>query len=280
MNSMKMARSLIRQILPARMKRLLSRFIAKCQALFLRYKFSFPGASTRSQRSPYPFISNKDNFLEKLGEKYLPTKRLHNYLIYYWMHLRDIRMDVKSVLEIGIQTDHSIRMWEEFFPNAIIHGIDIDPACKQFEGDRRRIFVGDQGDYAFLRQVTESAARPFDIIIDDGSHLVSHQLRSFDYLFATMSDHGIYVIEDTGGCVGDYDLRTVNSLKALIDEIMYWPKGYDPPNWPHLSRFPDKAGWPAKNVVGIAFYRWIVFVMRGRNPEDNPFLSSLDFNES
>ena len=87
-----------------------------------------------------------------------------------------------------------------------------------------------------------------------------------------MSDHGIYVIEDTGGCVGDYGLRTVNSLKTIIDRIMYWPDGFDARNWPYLSHFPDEASWIAKNAIGIAFYRWIVFVMRGRNPQDNPFL--------
>jgi hypothetical protein len=279
MNPVKILGNLVRNILPAWAKPFLWRLITKGQSLMPRYKFSFPGASAYSQRSPYPFVVNTDNLLGNLAEKYLPTKRLHNYLVYYWMHLRDIRLDVRSVLEIGIQTDHSIRMWEEFFPNAIIHGLDVDPNCRKFEGGRRRIFIGDQGDYDFLRQVTENASQPFDVIIDDGSHLVSHQLRSFDFLFPTMSDHGVYVIEDTGGCVGDYDLRTVNSLRTLISEIMYWPRGFDPKNWPHLSKFSNEASWIARNVIGIAFYRWIVFVMRGRNPEDNPFLTPFGANE-
>jgi len=119
----------------------------------------------------------------------------------------------------------------------------------------------------------------FDIIIDDGSHRVEHQLASFDFLFPTMSDHGIYVVEDTGGCVGDPELATVNSLKTLIDSIMYWPKGFQPEDWLHLPSFPDEARWIDKNVVGIAFYRWIVFIMRGKNPRDNPFLAALPSDE-
>lgn len=96
--------------------------------------------------SPYKFIVNQDNELERLGERHQPTKRNHDYLPYYWMHLRDIRMDVTNMLEIGVQTDRSLRMWEEFFPNAMIHGLDIDPACQQFQGGRRVMHIGDQGD--------------------------------------------------------------------------------------------------------------------------------------
>jgi hypothetical protein len=205
----------------------------------------------------------------------MPTKRQHNYLAYYWMHCRDIRFDVRNVLEIGVETDHSIRMWEEFFPNATIYGVDIDPSCRRFEGDRRRILIGDQGDVNFLRRVIREAGEAFDIIIDDGSHRVDHQLKAFGLLFPAMSDHGIYVIEDTGGCVGDFDLTTVNALKRVVDGIMYWPNGFDPRNWPHLTEFPAGATWVDQNVIGIAFYRWIAFVMRGRNPQDNPHLSPL-----
>jgi hypothetical protein len=240
------------------------------------YKLSLPGASPTRRESPYAFAISRDNPLEQLGEKYLPTKRTHNYLPYYWLHLRDIRFDVRSVLEIGVQTDRSIRMWEEFFPNALIHGMDIDPACKQFEGGRRRILIGDQGDDLFLRKVSETVSAPFDVIIDDGSHRVADQLRTFQSLFPTMSDHGVYVMEDTGGVVGDYQLKTVNTLSTLVRDIMFWPSGFRPQDWPHLASFSPETSWATRNVTGIAFYRWIVFVMRGHNPEDNPFLTPFD----
>jgi hypothetical protein len=98
-------------------------------------------------------------------------------------------------------------------------------------------------------------------------------LKTFDFLFPRLSTHGIYVVEDTGGVVGDFELRTVNSLKRLIDHVMYWPAGRDPAAWSTLATFPDSASWPDRNIVGLAFYRWMVFVFRGRNPEDNPFLA-------
>jgi hypothetical protein len=272
-------RSLAKEVLPERAQHFLSYLIRKRRALMPRHKFSFSNASEESPESPYPFFVSSENALDELGTRYRPTKRRHNYLPYYWMHLRDIRFDVRNVLEIGIQTDRSIRMWEEFFPHATICGIDIDPRCEQFEGGRRRMFVGDQSDPDFLRRVTEESGGAFDIVIDDGSHRVEHQLKSFDFLFPTMSDHGIYVVEDTGGCVGDPELATVNSLKALVDSIMYWPRGFRARDWMYLRDFPGEARWIDKNVVGIAFYRWIVFIMRGKNPRDNPYLAPFPSEE-
>lgn len=176
-------------------------------------------------------------------------------------------------MEIGVQTDHSIRMWEEFFPNATIYGLDIDPKCKQFEGGRRRILIADQSNADFCRQVIRETGRDIDIVIDDGSHRIEHQLKSFSLFFPTLTEHGIYVVEDTGGVVGDQELVTVNAQKELVDNIMYWPKDFNPVDWPYLADFPDKAKWIDRNIIGVAFYRWIVFVMRGKNPQDNPYLN-------
>jgi hypothetical protein len=222
-----------------------------------------------------PSAALPDNLLEELGKKYRPTKREHGYLRHYWTHFRDIRESVKTVCEVGVQTDRSVRFWEEFFPNAQICGIDIEPACREFEGGRRRIFIGDQSDPVFLESVLSEMGGSFDILIDDGSHEVVHQLKTFEYMFPRLSPHGIYVVEDTGGCVGDTELITVNSLKALVDNIMYWPAGLPTTEWPQLESFDERASWADKNVVGIAFYRWIVFIMRGRNPEDSRYYSQM-----
>ncbi len=268
---MNTVRRLARRVLPDGAQRLLRSLIARGQAMRPAHQFSFATAPVHAPRSAFPFLVNTENLLEALGAKYAPSKRDHNYLVYYWMHFRDIRLDVRSVLEIGVGTGSSLCLWEEFFPNAVIHGIDVDPRCRTLEGERRRIFIGDQGDHRFLEQVITQASSAFDIIIDDGSHRPDDQLQAFECLFPAMSDHGVYAIEDTG--MGD-GLRTVNALKAVVDHVMYWPSGYPPRDWPYLSELPREAGWLARHVIGIAYYRWIVFVMRGRNPQDNPFLHS------
>lgn len=212
------------------------------------------------------------NFLEELGEKYKPSKRKHDYLKHYWTHFRDIRNNVKRVCEIGVQTAASLKMWEEFFPNAVIYGIDVNPQCKALESGRCKIFIGSQADEVFLQKFLQEIGGPLDILIDDGSHVAEHQIFTFQTLFPMLNEHGIYVMEDTGGCVGDISLQTINHIKKLIDNIMHWPKQVTPGNWSKLWTFPEGASWFDRNVVGTAFYRWIAFVMRGKNPEDNPYL--------
>ena len=66
------------------------------------------------------------NFLEKLIEqgtnpirhtiaKYRPSKLQHNYLETMDKYLFRIRDDVKKVLEIGVQTDRSVKMFKDYF---------------------------------------------------------------------------------------------------------------------------------------------------------------------
>jgi len=262
-----------RRNLSPRMRENAERWVAEARRLRPIRRFAFAQTPSSPVPSPYPFPVAPDNPLADLGARYQPTKRLHNYLPYYWMHFRDIRDHVTRVLEIGVQTDRSIRMWEEFFPNATIFGLDIDPACERFSGDRRRVLVGDQGDPACLQRAVDAAGGAFDIVIDDGSHRVEHQLASFEFLFPRLSDHGIYVMEDTGGCVGDPGLATVRSLGTLVESILYWPRGLPAADWPHLHAFPESASWRDRNTIGLAVYRWLVFVFRGHNPGDNPHLA-------
>ena len=73
-----------------------------------------------------------DNLLGDLEDKYTPSKMFHNYMVHYWTHLRDVRHQVRKVVEIGVQTPASLLMWGEFFPNATIFGLDVDPACERY----------------------------------------------------------------------------------------------------------------------------------------------------
>src|SRR6188474_973795 len=127
------------------------------------------------------------NPLEVLGEKFDPSKQYLDYLRHYWRHLGDVRHQVRKVCEIGVETSNSVSMWEEFFPQATIHGIDIDPACRAFEKGRIRIHTGDQNDPTFLDQFVHETQGEFDLIIDDGSHVPSHQISTFERLFPVLA---------------------------------------------------------------------------------------------
>ncbi len=126
-----------------------------------------------------------------------------------------IKDSIKTLLEIGIQYGGSLKMWKNYFPKAIIYGIDIADSCKRFEEERIKIFIGDQSNIEFLKTITD-AGKSFDIIIDDGSHKRSHQLASFNYLLPFVKSNGFYIIEDIDGT---FETKSLDSLISPFDII-------------------------------------------------------------
>jgi len=132
--------------------------------------------------------------LEELARKHGTDKAGHGYMPHYERHFEKFKNETFNLLEIGVHKGASLRMWKEYFPNAQIHGIDKNPAAKEFEEDRIKVHIGSQGDAAFLHDTAYSA--PFKIIIDDGSHMWWHQTISCDILFKGLTADGVYVVED------------------------------------------------------------------------------------
>lgn len=62
--------------------------------------------------------------LDELSVKYGTDKGSlkHNYMPFYEKHLPK---NPKKILEIGVLKGASLAMWSEYFPEAIIHGLDL-----------------------------------------------------------------------------------------------------------------------------------------------------------
>lgn len=105
--------------------------------------------------------------------------------------------DKLTILEIGVRGGGGLYTLKEYFPNATIIGLDIDASCKQWEQADSNIFVriGDQSDTNVLQKIIDEFGM-IDLIIDDGSHICSHQIKSFEFLFNKLNLGGMYVIED------------------------------------------------------------------------------------
>jgi len=105
------------------------------------------------------------------------------------------------LLEIGVggydlktSGGASLAMWADYFHDAQITSIDI--AEKRLPPHPRiKLFQGSQDDAVLLNRVCDERG-PFDVIIDDGSHMPKHVVASFQHLFPRLADGGIYVIED------------------------------------------------------------------------------------
>lgn len=135
--------------------------------------------------------------LLELMRKHRTDKAEHRFDIPYSRLLDDHRHEVTRVLEIGVKRGSSLRVWEDYFPNARIFGIDIQPKYAAFASERSQVFIGSQADQELLRQVSTAANFSFDLIVDDGSHMSDDQVASLKYLWPSLkAPHGIYALED------------------------------------------------------------------------------------
>ena len=164
--------------------------------------------------------SSKDPVLDNLIEYYGSDKNLSGYNTVYGELMYNIRDKVTNVLEIGIgsllqnnkysfigNTQHypeykpggSLRVWRDYFPNATIHGVDIEEDCRITE-DRIETFIFPSMDLYQCK--TNLFKYKYDIIIDDGDHSAISQLITFKNLAPLLKEGGLYFIEDLGGYQG------------------------------------------------------------------------------
>ena len=134
--------------------------------------------------------------LEEIGRKHGTDKVTHGYLPHYERLFAPFRHDTFSLLEIGVRTGESVRMWHDYFPHARIVGLDIEAVRLPDEAELTRYtFVqGSQDDPETLGRLAQEHA--LRVIVDDGSHLWSHQIATFQALFPTLSAGGVYICED------------------------------------------------------------------------------------
>ena len=134
--------------------------------------------------------------LDELGIRYVTDKSslVHNYMPKYERLFAPFRDAKITILEIGVFDGGSLLAWESYFPRATIVGLDIRPACKQHEGGRRVIEIASQADTEAMSAIGQKY-KP-QIIIDDGSHQADHILVSFQALYSSLGEGGLYIVED------------------------------------------------------------------------------------
>lgn len=131
------------------------------------------------------------------------SSKKHNYLVNYERALGHLRHHDVKLLEIGVFNGSSLRMWREFFQNGRIIGVDNKPHALQHSGDRIQVVFGDQSDADCLQAIADEHG-PFDVVVDDGSHVWSHQILTLQTLLPAVRSGGIYIIEDMHTSFGDY----------------------------------------------------------------------------
>jgi hypothetical protein len=149
--------------------------------------------------------------LEALADRYYAAddknRKGWTYFKSYARLLENRRGDTLRVLELGVASGASLLSWRDYLPRATVVGIDIiDPPKRVLGQERVHVLQGSQDDPALLDRAAAVAGGPFDLIIDDASHIGYLTKRSLHYLFLRwLVPGGWYVIEDFGtGYLGAY----------------------------------------------------------------------------
>lgn len=135
--------------------------------------------------------------LEEISLKYKSDKGsvYHNYLEIYEKYFSRYRTTLSNFLEIGLWEGESIKMWREYFESGNLVGADILD-LSHIKLPNTQILVCDQSDREQLESLVSKTFKQFDIIIDDGGHMMHQQQITLAVMFKYLKPGGVFVIED------------------------------------------------------------------------------------
>jgi predicted O-methyltransferase YrrM len=141
---------------------------------------------------------------------------------FYEPHLARVE-DAEMVMEYGVYRGDSIKYLSERFAHARIIGCDIVTPRDDWPRSPRIEYVTlDQGDNAALAQLFRSYPKPFDLVIEDGSHKPVHQKNCLLATLPHIRPGGVYVLEDlhtshpAHPSMGNADRMRTNSYHMLL----------------------------------------------------------------
>ena len=151
---------------------------------------------------------------EDMSNKHGTDKcKKHSYQYIYANLFEELKEKEINFLEIGIGNGNSLLLWHEYFQNALnIFGIENNP--KNIATTNSKLFYQSIDDaqqpghkreqkIQLLEGTSTDRGRTdhfekefFDIIVDDGSHIIGDQLVTLLNLWDKLKINGYYIIED------------------------------------------------------------------------------------
>jgi SAM-dependent methyltransferase len=118
----------------------------------------------------------------------------HTYIDEYQRLLEPYRYNT-NFLEIGLYMGESLLMWEEYFINSNVFGVDVSSKflTELIKDGGHKIIINDATKVEILDNFTNI---DFDVIIDDGSHFLNDQIITFNIFKNKIRPGGIFIIED------------------------------------------------------------------------------------
>jgi len=134
---------------------------------------------------------------------YIDSKKNHGhgYAEFYEKHFSNLRDKKLNILEIGSYSGASAAAFVKYFKDIDIYCLDINLTKFLYKSKKIHPFGIDVSNKKMVEKFLNKinffeSIKSFDIIIDDGSHILSDQLKAIDYFFKYLNKDGFYVIED------------------------------------------------------------------------------------
>jgi len=175
--------------------------------------------------------------LESIGKTYGTDKVTHGYLPIYDTYLDEIRPLAKKVLEIGIAGGASLRMWQDYFPPAVVVGVDHNRDYCNVEGERIRCICGDATRPDTWDRIRDSFGGDFDLLVDDGFHTTADIITAFGFAFPLVRSGGLYVVEDVGTSYDPLYQRDNHHVGGIKNAVEFFKMFVDDINTNEKSRY-------------------------------------------
>lgn len=136
---------------------------------------------------------------------------LHSYIEVYSELFAPYRETATAILEIGVRYGGSLRAWRDYFQIAQIFGVDSgeeDELWTPVNSKRIHVLGGDSTSINIREKLEDYG--PFQIVIDDGSHKIQDQFKTFKNLMPLLDKNWLYIIED---------LETIENAEMLQSAI-------------------------------------------------------------
>jgi predicted O-methyltransferase YrrM len=147
---------------------------------------------------------------------------IHSYLDLYEKLLVSKKNTATHILEIGVLAGGSIKLWKDYFPSAIVYGLDVVDKTENWDGvkdEKIKLLIGENAyNQNYVNKHFINNNLKFDVILDDAPHTLQSQKDCIKYYLPLLKDDGILIIEDVQDIkwFNELTLATPDKYKNLI----------------------------------------------------------------
>jgi cephalosporin hydroxylase len=145
----------------------------------------------------------------------------HSYLELYQKILTPHKENYISIVEIGVKSGGSCSGFSDFFQNASVYGVDINfnnliygkenPKIKYIEADGTHDSI--------LNKIN---LNQIDLVLDDGSHIPDHQIKTVEIFLPYISKNGMFICEDINQYSSEFIKSEFTNLAKKNEMILDW----------------------------------------------------------